>query len=120
MNVLNFLYTVDCSTGAGGIGPIISLAANFVHLLQWVIPIALILFGMIDLGKAVIAGKEDEMKKAQGTLIKRFIYAVLIFFVITLVGFIMGLVGDSGVDVDDAGGDNVSEMSWNKCWNMYW
>ena len=29
------------------------------------IKILLILFGVIDLGKAVIAGKEDEMKKSQ-------------------------------------------------------
>lgn len=84
------------------LGPIISLLKNVVKLIQWGIPIVLILFGMIDLGKAVMAGKEDEMKKAQGTLIKRFIYAVAVFLIVTLVTFAMGLVGSS---------------DWKDCWN---
>ena len=32
-----------------------------------VIPILLIIFGILDLGKAVIASKEDEIKKATGS-----------------------------------------------------
>ena len=82
--------------------PIINLLKNVIKLLQWGIPMVLILFGMIDLGKAVMAGKEDEMKKAQGTLIKRVIYAIAIFLVITIVTFVVGLVG--GPD-------------WKSCWN---
>ena len=101
---MNFLYDY-----CDNILPVIKLAKNVYNLLQWAIPIALILFGMIDLGKAVIAGKEDEMKKAQGTLIKRFIYAVLIFFVFTLVTFVMGIVADTGVGDTD---------SWIDCWNQ--
>ena len=60
---------------------VILLLKNVIKLLQWGIPMVLILFGMLDLGKAVMAGKEDEMKKAQGTLIKRCVYAIIIFFV---------------------------------------
>ena len=112
MDIINFLW--DCGMESGGIGPIIKLATTAVHILQFAIPIALILFGMIDLGRAVIAGKEDEMKKAQGTLIRRFIYAILIFFVVTLVGFAMSIVGDT------AGNDAGSDPTWTECWNMYW
>jgi len=85
-----------------GLGPIIGLLKNLVTLLQWAIPIGLIIFGMLDLGKAVIAGKEDEMKKAQGTLIKRVIYAIAVFLVVTIVTFAMGLVGST---------------DWKDCWN---
>jgi len=84
-----------------GLEPVITLLQNFVRLLQFLIPIGLILFGLIDLGKAVIAGKEDEMKKAQGTLIKRFIYAIAVFLVVTLVYVVMGMVGDN---------------EWKNCW----
>lgn len=59
-----------------------------------VIPILLIVFGMIDLGKAVIASKDDEIKKATTSLIKRAISAVVIFFIPTIVGVIMGIVGN--------------------------
>ena len=85
-----------------GLDQIIVLFVNVVNLLKWLIPIGLILFGMLDLGKAVIAGKEDEMKKAQGTLIKRVIYAVAIFLVVTIVTFATGLVGPN---------------EWKTCWN---
>lgn len=83
------------------LGPIISLLKNVVRLLQWGIPIILILFGMLDLGKAVISSKEDEMKKAQSTLIKRVVYAIAVFLVVTIVSFAMGLVGSS---------------DWKDCW----
>ena len=57
------------------------------------IPLLLIIFGMIDLGKAVIASKEDEIKKATGSLVRRAIAAVIIFLLPTLIGFIIGIVG---------------------------
>ena len=114
MNLINFLWT--CEKGAAdSIYPILSLAATVVHIIQFAIPIALIIFGMIDLGKAVVAGKEDEQKKAQQTLIKRFIYAVLIFFIITLVGFVMGIVGDTA---NTGTADDTN--SWSTCWEKVW
>lgn len=85
----------------GGLFEVVVLLVNIVNLLKWLIPIGLVIFGMLDLGKAVIAGKEDEMKKATGTLVKRVIYAVAIFLVVTIVTFVMGLVGSK---------------SWKTCW----
>lgn len=81
---------------------IINLLKTAVNLLQILIPIGLIVFGLIDLGKAVIASKEDEMKKAQGNLIKRVMYAVLVFLVVTIVSFVMGMVGST---------------EWKECWH---
>ena len=60
-----------------------------VNLLKTVTPIVLIVMSIISLVKAITAGKEDEIKKAQGSLIKRVIIAVIIFFVIVIVQFIM-------------------------------
>lgn len=61
-----------------------------------VIPILLIVFGMIDLGRAVIASKDDEIKKATKSLLMRSIAAIVIFLIPTLVGVIMGIVGSFG------------------------
>lgn len=58
------------------------------------IPVLLILFGIIDLGKAVIASKEDEIKKATGSLVRRAIAAVVIFLLPTIITFIMGIISD--------------------------
>ena len=81
---MNFL--VDCT----GILPVVKFVRNgIMPLFQIGIPIILIVLGTIDLGKAVIAGKEEEIKKNQQMLIKRAISAVAVFFVTTLVSFIL-------------------------------
>lgn len=64
-----------------------------------VIPILLIVFGMIDLGKAVIASKDDEIKKATKSLLMRAIAAIIIFFIPTLIGVIMGLISSFSTQV---------------------
>ena len=97
-----------------GLGPIVRLIKKGVFpIVQIGIPIALLIFGTIDLGKAVISSDEKEVKQAQGRLIKRCIYAVVIFFMVTLVSIVMGLV-------DTANDSNVgksSANSWASCWN---
>ena len=61
------------------LGPLINLIKHgIIPLIQIGIPIILIVLGMLDLGKAVVASKEDEIKNAQKMLIKRCIYAIAI------------------------------------------
>ena len=92
-----------------GLDPIVRLIKHGVFpLVQIGIPIVLIIYGTIDLGKAVIASDEKEVKAAQSRLIKRFIYAALVFFVTTLVTVLMNIVSDNS---DDAG-----DGSWATCW----
>ena len=57
--------------------------------------IILIILGLIDYAKAVIAGHEDEMKKSSAKFIKRAIAAVIIFFVIAMVQFAFNLLGNN-------------------------
>lgn len=87
-----------------GLLDVVVIIRKVYNVLQILIPIGLILFGLIDLGKAVIAGKEDEMKKAQSTLLRRVIYAVAVFLIFSLVSFALGLVG-----TNEANG-------WKNCW----
>jgi preprotein translocase subunit Sss1 len=47
---------------------------------------------MLDLGKAVIAQKEDEIKNGQKVFMKRLIAAAIVFFIVVIVGFIVQLV----------------------------
>lgn len=56
-----------------------------VMILKIVIPLLLIIFGMLDLGKAVIASDDKAINKAVTTLLHRFIAGVIVFFVPTLV-----------------------------------
>ena len=90
--------------------PVIRIAKSFIDLLRFGVPILLIIMGTIDLAKAVISSKEDEMKKAQSTLIKRLIYAVAVFLVVTLVTVVMNQVVKAGVGNGE---------DWRKCWDEY-
>lgn len=75
--------------------------ANLWQIVGWVllvfkiiIPILLIIFGMVDLGKAVVASKDDEIKKAGKSLGIRAASAIVIFLIPTIIGFVMGFVKD--------------------------
>ncbi len=74
------------------------IVSKVVTLIKVFVPILLIIWGMLDLGKAVIAQKDDEIKKGQQTLIKRIIAAAIVFFVFTIVSVMVNLVAG-----DDAG-----------------
>ena len=95
------------------LSPIINLIKHgLMPVVQIGIPILLIVFGTLDLGKAVIASKEDEVKKAQQMLIKRAIYAVAVFFVTTLVILIFNIIVSSGASKDIEG----NPVKWQDCW----
>lgn len=68
-----------------------SLIHNILQYVRIIVPILIIVLGSFDLAKAVIASKEDEMKKAQATFIKRIMIGVAVFFVPVLVDIVMWL-----------------------------
>ena len=91
------------------LNPIISIIKTVLSIVQWAIPIILIVIGTFDIMKAVIASKEDEIKAAQKLLIKRVVYAVVIFLIPTIVYFVFNIVSNTdGID----GTGNF----WD-CWN---
>lgn len=107
------LVQIGALDNCGGLKPLVKLVKHgLMPIVQIVIPIILIVYGVIDLGKAVIASDEKEIKTAQNRLIKRCIYAGLIFFVVTLVSVIMDIVA-SGSSTDTTGMDATS---WSGCW----
>ncbi len=61
-------------------------------IVKIVIPVLLIIWGILDLGKAVVAAKDDEIKKATKSLAFRAISAVVIFFIPTIVNTIFGMI----------------------------
>ena len=96
-----------------GLTPIVRLIRKGVFpIVQIGIPIILIVMGTIDLGKAVISSDEKEVKQAQSRLIKRCIYAVVIFFIVTLVTILMNLVAESQAE------DSDTSQDWRACWNV--
>lgn len=77
------------------------LVGNILLVFKIVIPILLIIFGMIDLGKAVIGGDEKVIKEATSSIIRRLIAAVVIFFIPTIVGAVISIVGNAFEEDND-------------------
>jgi hypothetical protein len=80
---------------------IIGFLRTLINLIKILIPIGLILIGSVDLGRAVMAGDEKQIKEHQNRLLKRALSAVIVFFVASIVGALMSIVGDT---------------QWKKCW----
>lgn len=68
-------------------------------IIKIVIPVLLVIFGSIDFLKAVIAQKEDEIKKGQQTFIKRLIAAIIVFFVVQIVQLIISFASNDDADI---------------------
>lgn len=90
-NVDNLQYV-----GCGGssdipvqVPALISLAVN---LLKIATPIVLIFISIVTLLKALASQKEDEIKKAKSSLIKKLISAAMVFFIIAIVQFVISKV----------------------------
>ncbi|MDO4963241.1 MAG: hypothetical protein Q4E75_04000 [bacterium] len=94
----NHFYTCG-STNLTFAGTFPYIISTIVLIIKIAVPILLIIFGMLDLGKAVVASKEDEIKKGQQLLIKRAITAVLVFFVIQIVQIIIRFVSGNNASV---------------------
>ena len=72
-----------------------NLVGKILGVFKIVIPLLVIIYGMIDLGKAVVASKEDEIKTAAKRLLIRIIAGICVFFVPTVVGFAFTLANNT-------------------------
>ena len=72
---------------------ILQLSNTIVNIMQVAVPIVLVLFGMIDLIKAISSGKDDDIKKSQGVLIKRLILGALVYFIVVIVKLLLSVIG---------------------------
>ena len=105
------MYLLDVCTNPN-LAPVWRLIGYLVNAIMIGVPILLIVLGMIDLGKAVIASKEDEVKKATKAFGKRFLYAAGVFAVVWLVSTVFSLVANLGLNEVDG----AAVSSWQGCW----
>lgn len=71
------------------------LTSDFVTIIQVLVPVILVIAGCLDLVKSISSQKEDEIKKGQKILIKRIVTAIIIFFVIVLVKFVISIISNT-------------------------
>lgn len=98
--MLNILDTVNTTLCAGIEVPdtIFNVVALIIRVIKIAVPILLIIWGMVDFAKSIVAKKEDDIKGYRKAFINRLISAILVFLVITIVQLAVSLV--SGVEKD--------------------
>ena len=87
------MFILD-SYACGGLIPseITNTIGTIYNILLIAIPVIIVLFGLIDLVKAVASGKEDDIKKGTTIFIKRLITGLIVFFVLAIVKFVVNLI----------------------------
>ena len=74
---------------------ITKIISTIITVIQVGVPVLLIIFGMLDFAKGIVAQKEDEITKGRKTFITRLITAILVFFVIFIVKVAVRFVADT-------------------------
>ena len=110
MQYLSFLVEkIGEGTGAcAGASTIVYYGIYIVKVIQIVVPIALIIWGSIDLLRSIISGDEKKISAARKPFIQRLLSAVLVFLLPWLVSMVIGFASD------DANAD------WKTCWKYAW
>ena len=98
--------TTMTSCGDSNLLTIMQLIRQALKLIQILVPIALIIFGTLDMAKCVIAGDEKKIKENQGKFIKRIASAIIVFLIPIIVNFVMSFAFTDTVNED-----------WTNCWN---
>ena len=88
--------------------PVFSIAHIIETLIQWAVPIIIIIFGMIDFGKAAMAHDEGDIAKAKQTFIRRLIAGACVFFVMTILELTVSNLAVTDNNAADGKGKNAN------------
>ena len=112
LEMFNILDDItENTTMCGGIAvpdSLFNLGATIIRIIKIVVPILLIIWGMLDFAKSVVAKKEEDIKKYQKAFISRLISAVLVFLVITIVQLLVNLL--AGVEQESGEGEQTADI----------
>lgn len=99
---LNFqkIEILDCETLFGGSEELIDLLKFILNLIKVLVPLMVVGLGTLDFAKAMFAGSEDNMKKAQSKFVKRLVIAVAIFLIPSILKLVLGIASSIWGNID--------------------
>jgi len=101
----SFFLLGDLSNFCGGVSGLLKLVGWVLTILKVGIPLIIIVLGLVDLAKAAISSKPEEIKKCVTTLIWRLVGGIALFFIPSIVMAILGLVSEFGDAQTESGID---------------
>ena len=111
MDLFYLLDAADSTLCEGILVPnvLFNVVSTIITGIKIVVPILLIIWGMLDFAKSVVAKKEEDIKKYQKAFVARLISALIVFLIIFVVQLAVNLV--SGVeDSSNPDGTTVSDI----------
>ena len=111
---MDFLQILACDTDFISI---LRIVRWIINIICFGIPIVLIVLSIFDIAKIVVAGNiDDKLKKEVTSKIgTRFIYAVIIFLVPTIVSVIFRFIPAGGQG--SSGNYTINNLTWKDCWD---
>lgn len=106
------LLEVSNSTLCDGVlipNQLFNFVATIVRLIRVAVPILLIIFGMVDFAKSVVAKNEDDVKKFRKQFVSRLISAIVVFAIVYVVQFAVNLIS-SVEDTTNEEGQTISDI----------
>lgn len=100
----------------GDILTIVSAIKYVFTLIQWAIPLVLIVLGTVDMFKAMASGDEKATKEAQKKFARRLIYAVVAFLIPFIISLVFTFVGKM-INNDAAGSASETYNNFFGCWS---
>ena len=93
---------------------ILNIVAYLFKIIQWVIPILLIVLITIDMAKAMIGGDDKKRNEATSKSVKRFMYAIILFLIPVIIRLIFNTLASRNIE---GFGGETSATSWIGCWS---
>ena len=89
---------------------VLEIIITILDVVMFFVPVVLIILCTIDIFKIIVSKKEDEIKKLRKGVLRKIVYAVIIYLIPFVIPFIFNLVSDLiPIDYDD---------SWKQCWDI--
>ena len=109
--IINLLDVANSTLCDGVLVPneLFNVVSTIIKVIRIAVPILLIIFGMIDFAKSVIAKSEDNIKKYRKQFIARVISAIIVFLIVHFVQLTVSLVS-SVEDTTNENGQTVSDV----------
>ena len=109
--MLNILDTAKSTLCDGILVPneLFNLVHTIINVIKIAVPILLIIFGMIDFAKSVVAKSEDDVKKYRKNFVSRLISALVVFLLIFIVQLAVNLIA-SVEETTNENGQTISDI----------
>ena len=94
---------------------LLRIAVKIVKYIHIIVPILLIILISFDLFKAITGPLDEKSKKeAFNKAIRRLIYAIIVFFIPTIINMVFKSIDSASQD--KTGATTTTSTSWMTCW----